>query len=99
MRASALLVVALFTVGLFAGCVGSSGASGAPRATSGPVGAAGPAEFNETTGGIEGSVTDAELTPVPGAIVGIPAGPGFAGLQTTTDASGLYALSHVPPGK
>jgi hypothetical protein len=87
---SPLLIVALLSMA-FAGCVGDD--SQPPGAE--PSVAAGPADYDESTGGIDGYVTDEELAPIAGALVGIL---GLPDAEATTDASGRFALSNVPPG-
>jgi carboxypeptidase family protein len=84
-RSSAvLLIVSVF----LAGC--SSDAK-QPTAVNAP---AAPAEFDDTTGGVEGIVTDRESVPIAGAQVGILA----LGLATMTDGAGGFSMSKVPPG-
>src|ERR1041385_3199145 len=84
---------------LFAGCIGVNSAAPASAPSGGPQVASGPAEFNETTGGIEGTITDTELAPIPGAVVGLIADASTTTDTVTTDATGHFALSHVKPGQ
>src|ERR1041384_3914309 len=89
------LPVAVFLGATLAGCIaGSSTDTGPP-----PADANGPATFDENTGGVDGMVTDAELVPVVGAVVGllhddtIP-----SDVSVTTDETGHFAMSRVAPG-
>src|SRR5687767_9241469 len=89
-------VVLVFGLAAFAGCVESESATAPPPAQQ----AAGPASFDETSGGIEGSVTDTELQPVANAVVGIlPSETVTQAVQVLTDGAGHFSLSHVAPGK
>lgn len=88
MRTSVIVAVALFLGSAAAGCVGSEG-----TAPAGPAGAGAPV-FDDTTGAIEGLVTNDELSPIPGAQVGIVA----LNAVAITDAEGRYVLSSLPPG-
>lgn len=87
-------VIAFFVVTLtvLAGCTGGNPG---PAATSQAPVASGPAEYDETTGAIEGFVTDDEIQPIVGATIGILQLPDSIRL---TDAAGRYVLSNVPPG-
>lgn len=83
----------------FAGCISaesgpsSEGAPGQPQVSSGP------AEFDETTGAIQGIVTDGELVPIPGAQVGILKSDLIPeDIVVLTDENGAFTMSHVPPG-
>lgn len=93
MRGYGTLVGVLF---LMAGCVEASSAppAASPNAFAPPPPSAAPAEFSEDTGGVEGTVTDAELQPVAGAVVSIKE------LETQTVAAedGRFTFSKVPPG-
>src|SRR5688572_4607528 len=62
---SRVLTALVFVIGAFAGCIGAE-STGDPAASpsAGPGVAVGPAQFDDTTGGIEGTVTDSELQPV-----------------------------------
>jgi len=80
--------LALFASFAFAGCVG--GGDGQAKSGGPDVEAA----FDEDTGGIRGQVVSDEEIPIAGAEVGIAA----LNLVSSTDANGLFALSHVPPG-
>jgi hypothetical protein len=85
---------------LFSGCIGAESADGgASAAADQPDVASGPAQFDDTTGGIEGVVTDEELAPIPGALVGVIQDETVtADIVATTDETGRFSLSHVPPG-
>lgn len=80
------LAIPLALLLLAAGCTGS-------QAPPGPSGAAGP--LAEGGGALLLSVTDDELSPVPGATVGIPSIP----VETLTDAQGRALLQGLPPGE
>lgn len=87
-------VAVLLIVGVFAGCIQAE-SSGPSTETK-----TGPASFDESSGGIDGLVTDTELQPVAGVLVGIlPNELLPQGASTSSDASGHFALSLVPPGK
>ena len=82
---------------LVAGCVESEGAqqeTGSDLNASPPPEAA-PAEFSEDTGGIEGTVTDAELQTIGGALISID------GLDVTTESAqdGRFTFSRLTPGE
>jgi hypothetical protein len=80
----------LIAISLFlAGCVAGE-SSTTPSTT-----IAGPATVDESTGGIEGLVTDDQIAPIAGAMVGLT---DAAGIETVTDAGGRFSLSNVPPG-
>lgn len=78
-----------------AGCVesGASDAGGA-RPNEAPV-ASGPASYDDETGGIDGLVTNAELVPLEGAVVGLLETPES---EVATDASGRFSISRIAPG-
>lgn len=77
---------------VLAGCIAGSEGSGPAAAAGGP--AAAPA-FNETTGSIQGVVTDEEIHPLANAQIGIVG----STLSTLTDDSGGYTLNYVPVGR
>lgn len=61
--------------------------------------ASGPAAFDDTTGAITGTITDDELQPVGGAIIGIlPSETITENFQVLSDETGQFAFSRVPPG-
>ena len=92
------VVVLVLVVGALSGCVGAE-SSDATQDGNGPGVTAGPAAFDDTTGGIEGSVTDTELVPVAGALVGILTSASSAEpITVMTDEAGRFSISHVPPG-
>lgn len=101
MRGRTFASVVLVGTFVLAGCIGADSASVEPSAPGGGPGvASGPAQFDETTGGIEGVVTDVELVPVAGAIVGLLQEGAVAPEHTVaTDEAGRFSLSHVPPGE
>jgi hypothetical protein len=88
-RLFAIIVLAV----TISGCTGAQ-AVDPLQASQAPI-ASGPAQYDETSGAIEGFVTDDEIQPVPGATVGILQLPESARL---TDAAGRFVLSNVPPG-
>lgn len=88
MRGLGTIVVVIFLA--LAGCVSSESAS---EAASAPV--APPAEIDDNSGGIEGTVTDDSILPLEGAEVALL----DLDLSTTTDATGRFSFSRVPPGK
>lgn len=91
-KTATLLALAL-TAGAFAGCVNGEST---PITT---VVHHGPAKFTDDTGGIEGYVTDDELVPLAGAIVGIVQSDVITReFSATTDEYGAFSLNHVPPG-
>lgn len=85
-------IVIAFAV-LFSGCI-AGGATDAPISSHAPV-ASGPAEYDDTTGAIEGFVTDEEIAPVAGAIVGLLEMPEKI---VSTDEQGRFAFSILVPG-
>lgn len=92
-------VPCLLLFGSFAGCVGAQSSGSADDVGDGPGIKSGPASFDESTGGIEGFVTDTELVPVPGALIGILHSETVTqDVTVLTDAAGRFSLSHVPPG-
>ena len=78
---------------MLAGCTAGQSASG-PIDSQAPV-ASGPAQYDDTTGAIEGFVTDEEINPVDGAIVGLLENTASA---VQTDAQGRFAFSNLEPG-
>ncbi len=84
-----LLTALMIGIGL-AGCVGGDDAG--PQGDDAPTGP----QFNEDTGAVRGTVTDAELLPLEGAQVAILNLD--TGISTTTDDAGTFTLSNVPPG-
>lgn len=94
-------VTLLLLLAAFAGCLGSSN-SDAGDSASASVSPEAPvaAEFSQTTGAIEGILTDDALLPVPNATVYLEesskGGPVIANATTTT--SGAFAFSFVEPG-
>lgn len=90
-------VVAFVLAGVFAGCIQAE--SGAVQSAN-PEVAAGPAQFDETTGGIEGVLTDSELAPIAGALIGLLQSDSLPEpMSVTTDEAGHFTISHVPPGE
>lgn len=79
---------------LSSGCLAGEAANTPPGASQPPV-ASGPAEYDETTGAIEGLVTDEEISPVIGALVGLLEMPEKA---ISTDERGRFAFSNLVPG-
>lgn len=77
---------------VLAACVDAGATEKSEPATSAP---APPATVDAQTGGMEGSVTDDSLNPIPGAGVAILG----QNLTTETDATGRFSFSHVAPGK
>lgn len=64
-----------------------------------PQAAAAPASFDEASGAITGTITDDELQPIAGAILGIlPSETITESLQVLSDEAGRFAFSNVPPG-
>ncbi len=96
-RLQAVAVNGLLILLLLAGCVETEAG---PSATDpGPANvpeAVGPATFDDTTGAIDGVVTDDQLQPIPGAQVGAINEPS---LVTITDRGGRFVFSNVPPGR
>lgn len=82
MRGPTLLLALLLA---FSGCVG-----GTPTSTDAPI--ATEATVNDSTGGIEGLVTDDELVPISGAQVSV-----VGGQPVRTDEAGRFALSNLEP--
>ena len=98
MRA-AILFSALLCVGFLAGCVGG-GASTDTTASPAPKVNSGPAEFDDSTGAVEGTVTDTEVIPIAGAQVAIlRTGEMPDDLVVLTDDGGHFSISRVPPGE
>lgn len=94
-----MFTVLLLGVAALAGCVESESGGLSPSTAPGPGVAAGPAEFDETTGALDGVVTDTELVPIPGAVVGLLADETIpTPVSVQTDEAGHFALSRVPPG-
>lgn len=92
MQVRAVAAVVLF---LLAGCVGADSA-GDPQAADPAVPvASGPAAYDEVTGGIEGIVTDEEIQPLVGAIVGLL---GTSNAPVATDEGGRFSFSNLEPG-
>jgi hypothetical protein len=59
----------------------------------------GPAEFDESTGGIQGQVTDDELNPLANAQAGLQRSDVIqTDIMGVTDELGRFSLSNVPPG-
>lgn len=87
-----LAITALPIVLVLSACVGGAGE---PAQAPGQTLAAGPAEFDETTGAVEGIVTDTSLTPLAGVQIGL-----LPGTNSTaqSDAQGVFTISHVAPG-
>jgi hypothetical protein len=80
---------------VLSGCVGGESASD-PGEDGGSVPIAqGPAAYDENTGGIGGVVTDFEIQPLAGTLVGIL---GRTDLTVMTDADGRFAFSNLEPG-
>jgi hypothetical protein len=89
MRALGFLLV---SVVVLAGCTTSTPSDVQPTA---PV-ASGPAQYSDTTGAIEGFVTDEEIQPVADAEVGLLQLPDQ---RVRTDAQGRFAFSNLDPGR
>ncbi|HJQ93447.1 MAG TPA: carboxypeptidase-like regulatory domain-containing protein [Candidatus Thermoplasmatota archaeon] len=89
MRTQPLLLLALLSAALLAGCAGG----GSPE----PLDEAGEdapeLEVTDTTGGIRGIVVDQSIVPVAGAKVTLSGGP-----NTTTDEEGLFRFTALEPG-
>lgn len=75
---------------LISGCVGSSADDGKAADVAQPS-----AAFDETTGGLQGIVTDEQLAPVAGALVGLV----DRNVQATTDEQGRFQFSSLEPGR
>lgn len=75
---------------MLAGCAGSSASDDVP-----PAEPFQPPEVDETTGGLQGVVTDDSLAPISGAMVGLL----DRKVQTTTDELGRFAFSALDPGR
>lgn len=88
MRGALSLLVTLSA--LAAGCVGGSSSAPPPAPLT-----ATPAQYDELTGGIEGLVTDEEIQPVAGALIGLVELPEA---RTQTDDAGKFSLSNLQPG-
>ncbi|MBI2077796.1 MAG: carboxypeptidase regulatory-like domain-containing protein [Euryarchaeota archaeon] len=92
------VVAALFCTGFLAGCV-EDAQSTAAGASAGPQVSSGPAEFDDSTGAVEGTVTDAEVVPIAGVQVAILRGGEMPeDLVVLTDEGGHFSISRVPPG-
>ena len=87
-------VTAISCIVLLSGCVGGQAdqASGGPEAIPD---AAGPAKFDESTGAIQGLITNDQIQPVPGAQVGLVE----LGITTISDVGGRFVLSNLVPGR
>jgi hypothetical protein len=93
-------VTLVLVAGALSGCIQAESAAPPGPAANQPQVASGPAQFDDTTGGIEGVVTDVELQPVSGAIVGILRSDTIQEpITVITDAAGGFSMSHVPPGE
>ena len=55
-------------------------------------------EAQETGGALDGTVTEADGSPIPGAVVTVESPAGSAILAETTDASGYFRLAGLPVG-
>lgn len=87
------IVATLLLSGLtLGGCLGNDGAN-VGQSTTDP-GTAPTGTFSETTGAIRGFVTDLELSPIVGALVGLQG----TELETRTAADGSYQFSELEPG-
>jgi hypothetical protein len=87
-----LLVVSM----VLGGCVESeAGPASNEGAQNNVPEAVGPATFDETTGAIEGVVTDDQLQPIPGAQVGAIGRPDMVAMS---DVAGKFVFSNVEPG-
>jgi hypothetical protein len=91
-----LALVGILLTSAFAGCIASEAgteASAAPEVSSGP------AEFDDSTGGIQGLVTDEELNPIGKAQAGLKQSDIITTeMMAMTDEAGHFSLSHVPAG-
>jgi hypothetical protein len=91
-----LALVGILLTSAFAGCIASEAgteASAAPEVSSGP------AEFDDSTGGIQGLVTDDELNPIGKAQAGLKKSDVITtDMMALTDDSGHFTISLVPPG-
>jgi hypothetical protein len=74
---------------ILAGCLGADSNGTPSGAAGGPA-----AEFSDETAALEGSVVDETLFPLQGALITMPS----LGLSATTDESGAFAFSFLPPG-
>lgn len=89
----------LLAAAVFAGCVQAESTGAGPKGDA-PGVASGPAEFDESTGGVEGTVTDTELQPLVGALIGILKSDVITEERTVvTDDVGHFSFSKVPPGE
>ena len=87
-------LVVVLVANVFAGCI-SEAESTSEGATQG-----GPATFDDVSGAIEGTVTDTELQPIVGALVGILRSDLIQeDLTAVTDEMGAFSFSNVPPGQ
>jgi hypothetical protein len=97
MKANAVSMVALLIGLLLGGCVQSEATNPAGSSQGAHVpNAVGPATFDESTGAIEGVITDDQLQPIPGAQVGVP---NDLNMITLTDVAGHFVFSNVVPGR
>jgi hypothetical protein len=96
MRLSLLGTIALIAA-TFGGCIQAESTdtptSGAPEVPD----AAQPAGFDESSGGIEGTVFDEESAPMGGVQVAIQTADGVAG-STLSDVTGRFTFSSLAPG-
>lgn len=94
-RAGALLIVAV----LLGGCVGGA-PEATPQATDAAPDIVGPAVVSETQGGIEGTVIDASLLPVPSVVVHLRESSGDAPAlkNTSSGIDGRFIFELVDPG-
>jgi hypothetical protein len=96
MRANAITWLMVLTTATLAGCVGSdSSVSGDDQLEV----ASGPAGFSDTTGGLEGLVTDDQQTPLAGAKVGIGPSASQITKEIATSSAGFYSFSNLEPGR
>lgn len=95
MRALTLYgAIAVLLANLMAGCVGEAESTADPGTKAG-----GPAQFDDVSGGIEGSITDTELQPIVGALIGILRSDVILeDFTVLSDESGAFSFSNVPPG-
>lgn len=84
-------LVLIVLMAAFSGCVGSDAAQTGSTAMS----PAPPAEADQNSGGVEGVVTDDQISPIPGAQVGFTDVPD---LLSVTDDAGRFSISRIPPG-
>lgn len=96
MTGKTTVVIVMLLASALAGCIASEAGDDADVKGPDP---GGPARFDETTGGIEGHVTDSSVAPIVGAMVGILKSDVIqTEMIATTDAEGRFSLSLVPPG-